>query len=105
LCARQTLIYIAFDGFTFEHMKEIGDALDPCRAFFETAKTIPGRRRGSPGTVARPDAGERLTDRNGFGNAAVLSKSRRSGFDGDGTLPTTQPSEEPMSRPPWAQID
>ena len=49
------------------------------------AKPTPGRRWGLPGAVARPEAGERLTDRNGFGNAAALSKSRRSVFDGDAT--------------------
>jgi hypothetical protein len=65
----------------------------------------PATAPGLPGAVARPYVRERLTGRIGFGNAAALSTSRRSGFDGDGSYPMMQPAGEALSTPPWALID
>ena len=45
-----------------------------------------------------------LSDRSDSGNALALLKSRRSGFGDDGTLSTTQTSEEMRPRPLMAHI-
>jgi hypothetical protein len=65
--------------------KEICHALERCRAFFETGQAHPRTAPGFARRRRKAGCRERLTDRNGFGNAAALSKSRRNGFDDDGT--------------------